>query len=143
MLESEISDQLLFLIGRIQMKSLITLIAMVALTSSAFAHGPSQGRRGWQKPAWKQGHRRPARRLSVTVVRAKKAQALFEALDVETKTVQRPRAVAEIKKVGGLRCAKITRKIDSDKVRYRCALRGKKKPVRALRRAARRDRRQL
>lgn len=93
------------------MKTLLTIIAVLALSTTTFAH---EGK-----------HPRRARKMGVTAVGGAKAKAIFEALDAEVVTRNRPKASLDVKKVGTLRCAKITKKADSS-VKFRCALKGKK-----------------
>jgi hypothetical protein len=104
------------------MKKLMTMISLIALSTmfiaeTSFAHpghGMGKGRKGKMKK-------------SRTVVRGKRAKAIYEALvDADVVTKNRPKVTADIKKVASLRCAKLTSKADTSKVRYRCALRGKK-----------------
>lgn len=93
------------------MKTLLTLITLVALTTSAFA-SPAHG-----------GNKR----MGKVIVKGAKAELIYKALStVDVKTKDTPRFTAEIKKVGTLRCAKLTSKEDTTVVKFRCALRGKK-----------------
>jgi hypothetical protein len=94
------------------MKKILITLAVFAFASSAFAHNPRNPRPGQRKK-------------SVTVVHGKRALAIFTALDAEVVTVNRPRASVDMKKVAGLRCAKITKKATS-KIKFRCVLKGKK-----------------
>lgn len=95
------------------MKKLFAIIAVLTLTSTVFAHEGKHPRPGKKKPA-------------VTVVKGKRAMAIYNALDAEVVTKNRPKFSADIKKVASLRCAKLTKKADTTVVKYRCALKGKK-----------------
>lgn len=98
------------------MKKLLTILAVLTLTSTVFAHEGKHPRRP------NQGKKKPA----VTVVMGKKAMAIYNALDAEVVTKDRPKFSADIKKVASLRCAKLTKKEDTTVVKYRCALKGKR-----------------
>ncbi|MBK26781.1 MAG: hypothetical protein CME70_22460 [Halobacteriovorax sp.] len=95
------------------MKKLLTILAVLTLTSTSFAH---EGK-----------HPRPGKKKGVVaVVKGKRAMTIYNALDADVITKDRPKFSADIKKVAGLRCAKLTKKADTAVVKYRCALRGKK-----------------
>lgn len=97
------------------MKKLLTILAVLTLTSTVFAHEGKHPRRGQGK-----------KKMSVTVVKGKRAMVIFNALDADVITKDRPKFSADIKKVASLRCAKLTKKADTTVVKYRCALKGKK-----------------
>ena len=95
------------------MKTLLTVLAVLTLTSTAVAH---EGK-----------HPRPGKRkVGITVVKGKRAAKIFNALDADVVTKDRPKFSADIKRVATLRCAKLTKKADTTVVKYRCALKGKK-----------------
>ncbi len=106
------------------MKKLLTILAVLTLTSTVFAHEGKHPRRPNQGK----------KKMSVTVVKGKRAAAIFNALDADVITKDRPKFSADIKKVASLRCAKLTKKADTTVVKYRCALKGKKKMRRGGRR---------
>ncbi|MFT6071033.1 MAG: hypothetical protein ACJAT2_002733 [Bacteriovoracaceae bacterium] len=97
------------------MKKLFTILAVLTLTSTVFASEDKHPRRPNQ-----------GKKKSVTVVKGKRAMAIYNALDAEVVTKDRPKFSADVKKVASLRCAKLTKKEDTTVVKYRCALRGKK-----------------
>jgi hypothetical protein len=111
------------------MKKLLTIVTLLGLTSSVFAH-PGMGR------GMRPGHH--GKKFAKVVVKGQKAQVIFEALDADIVTKDRPKFTAEIKKVGSLRCAQLTKKEDTTVVKYRCALKGKKGPRGHHRRGGRR-----
>lgn len=95
------------------MKKLLTILAVLTLTSTSFAH---EGK-----------HPRPGKKKATTVVvKGKRAKAIYNALDADVITKNRPKFSADIKKVAGLRCAKLTKKADTKVVKFRCAVKGKK-----------------
>ena len=95
------------------MKKLLTILAVLTLTSTSFAHEGKHPRPGKKK-------------VSVTVVKGKRAAAIYNALNADVVTKDRPKFSADIKKVASLRCAKLTEKADTTVVKFRCALAGKK-----------------
>lgn len=97
------------------MTKILSVIALLGLMSSAFADHGNHPRRG---------------RRAVAVVAGKKAQAIYEALQVEEVTKSRRNFSLEIKNVAPLRCVKATKKADTAVVKYRCALKGQKKRTR-------------
>ena len=112
------------------MKTILTILAVLTFTSAAMAHDGQNPRHP----------RRPGqRKMSVTVVKGKKAQAIFEALDADVVTVNRPKFSVDAKKVAGLKCVKATKKDDTSVTKFRCALKGKS--ARAGRRGQRHPRR--
>ncbi|MBT3586466.1 MAG: hypothetical protein HN509_16280 [Halobacteriovoraceae bacterium] len=96
------------------MKNLLSIIAVLALVSTAFGHEGKHPRRPGQRKA------------AVVVVKGKRAQAIYTALETEEVTRNRPNFSVEVKRVAGLRCFKATKKADTAVTKYRCALRGKK-----------------
>jgi len=95
------------------MKKLLTILAVLTLTSMSFASQTVQ-----KHPAKK--------KMSKTVVKGKKAKRIYMALDSDIETKNRQKFSADIKKVGPLRCVKLTKKEDTSVVKFRCALKGKK-----------------
>ena len=95
------------------MKKLLTILAVLTLTSMSFASQTVQ-----KHPTKK--------KMSKTVVKGKKAKAIYYALDSDVETKNRKKFSADIKKVGSLRCVKLTKKEDTSVVKFRCALKGKK-----------------
>ncbi|TDJ07882.1 MAG: hypothetical protein E2O68_02965 [Deltaproteobacteria bacterium] len=114
------------------MKKLLTITLLLGLSSVAFAaphHGG--GRRGMGP-----GHH--GKKFAKVVVKGQKAQAIFEALNADIVIKDRPQFTVEVKKVGSLRCAQLTKKEDTSVVKYRCVLRGKRGPRGHHRRGGRR-----
>lgn len=95
------------------MKTLLTIVAVLTLTSTAMAHEGKHPRPGKKK-------------VGAVVIKGKRAATLFNALDAEIVTKDRPRFSADIKKVSTLRCAKLTKKADTSVVKFRCVMKGKK-----------------
>lgn len=95
------------------MKKLLTVLAALTLSSTAMAHEGKHPRPGKKK-------------VGVVVIKGKRAAALYNALDADVVTKNRPKFSADIKKVSTLRCAKLTKKADTTVVKFRCAMKGKK-----------------
>ncbi len=114
------------------MKRLLTIVALLGLTSVAFAAPHHGGGRRGMRP----GHH--GKKFAKVVVKGQKAQAIFEALNAEILIKDRPHFTVEVKKVGSLRCAQLTKKEDTSVVKYRCVLRGKRGPRGHHRRGGRR-----
>ena len=112
-----------------EMKKMLTIIALLGLSATAFAHG------GGQRRGMRPGHHG---KFAKAVVKGPKAQAIFEALNADIISKDRPNFSVEVKKVGSLRCAQLTKKADTTVVKYRCALKGGKKGPRWGRRHGRR-----
>lgn len=93
------------------MKNLLVILAVLTLSSAASAH---------------EAKRPGKKKIGVTVVKGKRAAAIYNALDADVVTKNRPKFSADIKKVATLRCAKLTKKADTTVVKFRCALKGKK-----------------
>jgi len=102
------------------MKKVLTIIALLGLSSTVFAH-PGMGR------GMRPGHH-GGKKFAKAVVKGQKAQAIFEALNADIEIKDRPKFTAEVKKVGSLKCAQLTKKEDTSVVKYRCVLKGKKGP---------------
>ena len=84
------------------MKKFLGLIALLALSTSAFAHQGGNGH-----------HRGGKKKFKMAMVKGEKAQAIFEALAVESVTVDKPKRTLEVKKIGGLKCVQGTKLVTS------------------------------
>ena len=95
------------------MRSILTIITLLALSSTTFAHGG-------KKP------HKLNKKMAKVVIKGKKAMALYEALEADIETKDRPKFTADVKKVASLRCAKLISKEDTSVEKYRCTMKGKK-----------------
>ncbi len=97
------------------MKSLITLVTLLTLSSTVLAHNPERS-----------NHSRRMGMKKMAIVKGEKALKIFEAIDTEVETKDSPLFTIDVKKVASLKCVKRIKKSDTSVVKYRCSLKGNK-----------------
>ncbi len=99
------------------MKSLITLVTLLTLSSTVFAHSP-------ERP--NNSRRMGMKMKKVSIVKGEKALKIFEAIEAEVETKDSPLFTIDVKKIASLKCVKRIKKSDTSVVKYRCSLKGDK-----------------